>query len=279
MFPRLCTTARAVTFFLLALGMCSALVVLAPNGEGAAIFAMLTPTIAVVLMNLVVTRDGWTRKGWTSLGLGRLGLRFWPVAVGLPLVVIAVSESLVRLTGLTQWQLPDAAMLLASMVDVPFMLALVLAEEIGWRGYLSPLLARDGRPVPHLRTGLLHGLWHLPLVFLASGAYLTDGNLWVVVPCFLALLTCAGVVYGRLRELSGSVYPAVLLHTAFNWGLGRAAESATTTAPDTVAVLGGEGGVITVVMLVLATAWLVGRHPAPVTTATRALPKAVPAVM
>lgn len=279
MFPHLSTTARAVTFFLLATGMCSALAVLAPNGEGAAIFAMLTPTIAVVLMNLVVTRDGWTREGWSSLGTGRLGLRFWPIAVGLPLIVLAASESLVRLTGLTDWHLPDLSDLLSSTAaNLPILFALVLGEEVGWRGYLSPLLARDGHRAPLLRTGLLHGLWHLPVVFLASGAYLVDGSRWVVVPVFLAVLTCAGVVYGRLRELSGSVYPAVLLHMAFNFGLGLAEDNVTTTAADMVAQIGREGGIITLTVLVLATVWFVWRYPTPVTTPARVLPETVRAV-
>ena len=37
--------------------------------------AMLTPLTAVLLMLLVVTRDGYTRTGWQTLGLHRLGWR------------------------------------------------------------------------------------------------------------------------------------------------------------------------------------------------------------
>jgi membrane protease YdiL (CAAX protease family) len=132
----------------------------------------------------------------------------------------------------------------------------VLFEEIGWRGYLGPLLAADGRRAPHLRTGLLHGIWHLPLVFLATDGYLTEGNRWIIVPIFLAVMTCAGQVYGWLRQVSGSVYPAVLTHTAFNMGLAVAAVSATTTNPDTVAALGREAGIVTLVVLAAAALWV-----------------------
>jgi membrane protease YdiL (CAAX protease family) len=254
-FPHLSSTARALTYYLLALGMCAGLAIVVPNGETAAVLAMLTPVLSVVIMQLVVTRDGWRRAGWRSLGLGRLGARFWPVAVALPLAILFVSEAVVRLTGLTAWQLPSAVDNLGIVTDLPFMLFFVLAEEIGWRGYLGPLLASDGRRAPHLRTGLLHGLWHLPLVFLATDAYLTDGNRWIIVPVFLAVFSCAGQIYGWLRQVSGSVYPAVLTHVAFNTGLAFVVVAATTTRPDAVAVLGREAGIATLVVIAAVAVW------------------------
>ncbi len=267
-FPDLSITARAVTFYLLALGMCATLALTLPNGEAAAVLAMLTPVLAVLIMQLVVTRDGWRRGGWSSLGLGRLGTRMWPVAVALPLGVLLVSESVVRLTGLTSWQLPSGTENLSLLADLPFMLFFVLGEEIGWRGYLGPLLAADGRRAPHLRTGLLHGIWHLPLVFLATDSYLTEGNRWIIVPVFLGVIACGGQLYGWLRQVTGSVYPAVLTHAAFNTGLAFAAYSVVTTDPDAVAELGREAGIATLVVIAAAALWISTRRP---TTATPAV--------
>jgi membrane protease YdiL (CAAX protease family) len=261
-----------VTYYLLALGMCIGLALTMSNGEAAAVFAMLTPVLAVVIMQLVVTRDGWRRGGWTSLGLGRLGARFWPVAVALPVGVLLVSEAAVRLTGLTAWHLPPGADNLSLLADLPFMLFFVLGEEIGWRGYLGPLLAGDGRRAPHLRTGLLHGIWHLPLVFLATGAYLTEGNRWIIVPIFLAVFACAGQIYGWLRQISGSVYPAVLTHIAFNMGLGFVVIAVSTTHPDAVAVLGREAGIATLVVIAAVAMWTSTRR----TGSPAASPPAIP---
>jgi hypothetical protein len=56
--------------------------------------AMFMPTVAALLMLLVVTRDGFAGAGRASLGLHRAGLRFWPLAV-LGLVVVA-GAALVR---------------------------------------------------------------------------------------------------------------------------------------------------------------------------------------
>jgi len=258
-FPNLPATARAVTFYLMALGMCVTLALTWPNGEAAAAFAMFTPLLSVLLMQLVVTRDGWRRAGWPGLGLGRLGARFWPVAVVLPLVVLLASETAVRLTGLTTWHLPGHADGLMLLTDLPIMLIFVFGEEIGWRGYLGPLLAASGRRVPHLLTGLLHGIWHLPLVFLATDGYLTEGNRWIIIPIFLAVLTCAGQIYGQVRQVSGSVYPAVLTHTAFNMGLSIAVVVATTTDPDAVAAVGREAGIATLVAVAAAAVWITTR--------------------
>jgi len=65
MFRNLTDRAKAAVFYALALTMALALAVPAP------MFGELTPLIAVLLMLLVVTRDGYTRSGWAALGLDR----------------------------------------------------------------------------------------------------------------------------------------------------------------------------------------------------------------
>jgi membrane protease YdiL (CAAX protease family) len=157
----------------------------------------------------------------------------------------------------------DALYMLANL---PLLLIPCLFEEIGWRGYLGPLLAADGRRAPHLRTGLLHGIWHLPLVFLVTDGYLAEGHRWIIVPVFLAVMTCAGQIYGWLRESTGSVYPAVVTHAAFNFGLSVAALCTITENPDAVAEMGREAGIATLVVIIAAALWVStwGTRTAPV---------------
>jgi uncharacterized protein len=274
-FRTLSATARAVTFYLTALIMCVALALTWPNGEAAAVLAMLTPMLAVLVMQFVVTRDGWRRDGWAPLGLRRLRMRFWPVAVALCAAVLLFSEAVLRLTALTTWHVPGAVDSSDLLVELPVMLVLVFFEEIGWRGYLGPLLVATGRRVPHLLTGFLHGVWHLPLVFFATGGYLTEGNRWVVVPIFLAVLTCAGQLYGWIREISGSVYPVVIMHTSFNMGLTIAVIATATGSPGTVALVGREAGVVTLAAVAAAALWVSTRR-APVGSPADAPPVTVP---
>lgn len=244
---------KAATFYALALGLCITICFLMRSaGEAAAVAAMLTPLTAVLLMQFVVTRDGYHKAGWQSLGLNRSGLAYWPAAFLAPLLVLVGSESVVGLTGRTtaDWsQLPGAVDLILNLV---ILLVFCFFEEIGWRGYLLPLLSRDRRPGPALVVGFLHGLWHLPIVFLVTGAYLTEGNRWLTVPIFLAILTAAGSLYGWLRDSSDSVWPAVITHAAFNLVLGVIADIWTTTEPGTVALVGRETGIATLGALVIA---------------------------
>jgi len=207
--------AKATTFYLITVGLCSAVALaLRSQGQLAAVIAMLTPAVAVLLMQLVVTRDGYRRSGWSGLGVTRRpGVRLATAALVLPLGILGVSEAVLVASGLTDVHLPglpgplDLADLLISLVVVG---AFVFAEEVGWRGYLLPLLVADGRPAPGARVGLLHGIFHLPIVFLASDAYLTEGSRWITVPVFLGVLTASGPIYAWLRQASGSVWPAVM---------------------------------------------------------------------
>lgn len=90
-----------------------------------------------------------------------------------------------------------------------------LGEEIGWRGFLVPELAR--RTTWHrvaLISGVIWVLWHTPLILFAD--YHGNTPLWFSLAAF-ALMTvaiCVPLTWLRLR--SGSLWPAVLLHAAHN---------------------------------------------------------------
>ena len=137
----------------------------------------------------------------------------------------------------------------------------VFGEEIGWRGYLLPHLSALGRRGLPL-SGLLHGIWHLP-VLLLTPYYHHAGNQLIVVPLFLASLTLTGVFYGELRLMTGSVWPATIAHTAGN-SFSTALTALTATAsPLVFEYLVGESGALTVIGLALVAAWILYRHVQP----------------
>lgn len=246
---------KATTFYLLTLAMCVGLCVLMrDSGEAAAVVAMFTPFAGVLLMQFVLTRDGRSRAGWRPLALGRAGFRYWPLAVAMPLVVLAGSEGIVGLTGLTRADTASFPSAIDLAINFLVLVGFCFFEELGWRGYLQPLVGQVvGKGLRSgLLVGFLHGLWHLPIVFLVAGAYLTEGNRWLTVPIFLGVLTSAGALYAWLRERSGSVWPAVITHAAFNLFVGVVADAFVTSDPDRVALIGRETGVATLGMLVLA---------------------------
>jgi membrane protease YdiL (CAAX protease family) len=126
------------------------------------------------------------------------------------------------------------------------------------RGYMLPKLETGYTRLAPALVGFLHGVWHLPLMLLTT-AYNPAGNRWIVVPLFLAVLTVAGILYGYLRNASGSLWPVVIAHGTFNAVLGVLAGAAVVANPMTAAYLTGETGVFTLLALIIV-AWILTRR-------------------
>jgi membrane protease YdiL (CAAX protease family) len=213
---------RAMVFYLLALG---GVTTAAITGASTSV-AMLTPAIAAVLMLLVVTREGWSRHGWATLGLHRAGFRSWPVAVVVPLLIVALGAVVVASTSRAHWEtsgqaagFSPAIWLGIVLINIAYAsLSMSLTEEIGWRGYFLPRLSELGERKALLASGLLHGLWHVPVMLLTT-LYHPAGNRFIVLTVFLVTVTAVGVFLGWLRLRTDSVWPPVLAHSANNVGI------------------------------------------------------------
>jgi len=253
MFQNLSSLTKAVLFYVITLTLSLPLIllfqVLWPQAEIVVLINMLTPLLAGLIMLFVVTREGYTKEGRTSLGLGRLGLSWWGLALLLPLPVLLFSYGSVWITGLARLATaPGDGGLSAPLLNfLPNLLVgtlLAFGEEFGFRGYLLPKLMDLGLKRALLISGLLHGIWHLPLILLTP-FYPTEGNLFIVLTLFLLTLTAAGVVYGYLRLASHSLWPPVIFHGAFNATWDVFAAVTIVTSPVAVQYLSGEAGLLT----------------------------------
>ncbi len=106
----------------------------------------------------------------------------------------------------------------ALTVAVPVNSVFGFGEEFGWRGYLLPRLMGLVGPWPGiLLHGAVWGLWHAPLIVLASYNYPGHPvpNLRGVV-LFAVFCVLLGAVFAWLRLASGSVVPPTIAHGAFN---------------------------------------------------------------
>lgn len=256
MFTNLTNSAKAFLFFMIAFGLTVTIALLYPViGEKARYIHMYTPTLSVLIMMLVVTRDGYSKAGWATLGLHRLGLRWWLLALIGPLVVMSAIYGIVWNIGMAQFVLPDGftVALLATNVTIGIGIssALGLGEEIGFRGYLLPRLTQLGTTRALLLSGLLHGIWHFPLM-LMTPAYPILGNWLIVGPIILLTLTAAGVFYGYLRLTSKSVWPSTLAHGVINTAFDFFRLFTVTAAPLALEYLAGETGVLTLAATALA---------------------------
>ena len=183
-----------------------------------------------------------------------------PLAVGVPAYGIAWAAGLARfdppdlakigITGL----LPIgrfAILLLLALTVVTLISALsAVGEEIGWRGFMLTRLVEAGVPAPLLVSGVVWALWHVPLIL--TGQYAAGGNRTLSAILFVAGISAAGCAIGFLRLSSGSIWPAVLLHAAWNAVIQGAFDASSKGGKVWI----GESGLFVVAGLIALSAWL-----------------------
>ena len=105
---------------------------------------------------------------------------------------------------------------IGALINIPF----AFGEEVGWRGWLLPVLRPLGVWPALLLSGAFWGLWHAPLILL--GYNFAEPNLLGVLMMIIGC-TLMGVLLGWTRLHTASVWPAVLGHGAFNASAGMGA--------------------------------------------------------
>ncbi len=167
-------------------------------------------------------------RNFKSLGINRPSISsllisyFTPVLAAVVMVTLLVmfnisefqvSPKLIEMSGGLKGALTKA-LLVAPTVGMVVATISALGEEIGWRGFLH---SRFNFLAPNRRyfwTGLIWSIWHWPLIFF--GDYATSDLPWLNVIFFSVAATSLSFVMGRLRDKTGAVFPAVILHASHN---------------------------------------------------------------
>src|SRR5687768_11425820 len=225
MFTKLTDSNKAAIFSVLVLCMAvgaALLIRMLGLTPGYAMFAlwMSTPTVATLVMLLVVTREGYSKEGWKSLGLHRLGLNVWWIAFGATLLITVAASAIVWATPLASFVVPEGGIIdpligFLMLVGV-YTLTFSLLEEIGIRGYLLPKLLSSGRRRALALSGLMWATWHMPLIFLVPAVDFPTGNLLLFFPLFYGSIVAASFIFGYLRIYTASVWPASIGHSVHN---------------------------------------------------------------
>lgn len=186
------------------------------------ILSVATPALqwlpfAVVLVVHLAMRPGVRFWRWSAIGVrpvartvGAAGVAL-AVFVAAPIATIAIGTSL-GLVELAPVEGAATAALLVLPLSIVWMV-FAFGEEIGWRGYLTSLLAPLGFWRSTLVIGGFWAAWHLPLTL----TYALDGTMPFrdVVSTTVNLLFAA-VAISLVRWFSGSVWPAVFAHAVMN---------------------------------------------------------------
>ena len=272
MFTKLSDTSKAAIFTVLVLSLAvgAALLIRFLNISTDLIMFSVwscTPTVATLIMLLVVTRDGYTKEGWKSLGLHRLGLNVWWLAFGLTLLITVAASAVVWATPLASFTWPEGGisdpLILFLLLFGMTVLWFGLTEEIGMRGYLQPRLMSLGRTRALFLVGLVFATWHMPLIFLAPAQVdFPTGNLLLFFPLFYGTFVAASFFYGYMRIYTGSIWPASIGHAVHNaaWSV-MGAFTLITVSPVLVNVyLVGDFGILIFIGAALGAIWFGHRY-------------------
>ncbi len=189
-----------------------------PESLGMLLWLVVPSTFSLLLR--AFGGDGWKDFGIKPNFKGNgvyyaISLLVYPV---LTLIILLIGSGLGLIT------FPSLSMNALGMIVQVFLVGAVpqfiknIFEEAAWRGYLAPKIYSLGLNdfVGHAIVGFIWGAWHIPyyLYFLDLSILemFTTLNLAVFIPLSIVVMISWGMVYGELRLLTNSIWPAVLMH-------------------------------------------------------------------
>jgi membrane protease YdiL (CAAX protease family) len=232
------------------------------------------PAFATFVVRKWITREGF---GDAGLGLHLRKWRYYLIAWLLPLPVLAFIVVAAIALGVSY---PDFSMTqslahLAPHAKIPAMFVgklgyvipvqllfsallatpILFGEEFGWRGYLQLRLFPRSPTLAAVSTGIIWGLWHLPIIL---GGYEFGGDPVVATAAFCFTTVLISIIFGWLREKSGSIWVTSLAHSATNTIGGSL--SVLWFADHSKSLIVTYGGILSWVPLGLLCVWIVAQR-------------------
>jgi len=191
-----------------------------PASESLGMLMWLITPIGISLLLRAFAGDGWKDIGIKPNFKGNaawyvIAILVYPVLTALVLIIGS---------GLGLVTFPNFSLNALGLILQAFALGLLpqfiknIFEEAAWRGYLAPKIfsLRLNDFVGHLIVGLVWGAWHIPyyLFFLDRTVLqsFTPLDLAAFIPLSIAVMISWAMVYGEIRLLTNSIWPAILMH-------------------------------------------------------------------
>ncbi len=178
-------------------------------GEFALLLLMWSPGFAGIITALVMFRSV------RPLGLSGNGkLLFWAVlCLLLPVAYTLLIYPTLEVFGLVSLG-KDHSVSFFVFVFWPTLLT-SLGEELGWRGFAAPVMARClGFQLGQTLLGIIWFVYHLPALLLTDmgkSPHMVFGN-----GMFLISVVALSIFLGWVREQSNSVWPCAFFHASHN---------------------------------------------------------------
>ena len=232
---------------------------------------MWSPGVSALITRLVF-QHYLRGEGWA------LGAPRWlALAYALPVVYATVAYGAVWLLGLGGVDLSRFKTGAATFLVLGSIQSLISAtgEELGWRGFLVPTLAKTmtfGRLA--VLSGAIWAVWHFPLIIFAD--YNSGTATWYSLLCFALMVIALGVVLAWLRLRSGSVWPAAIVHASHNLFVQGFFDRVTVDTGPTPWLTSEFGAALAITIGI--TAWIFWRSRGGVTAGGGALTTRAPAI-
>lgn len=193
-----------VTYFVLAYALAWILIPLVVSVSLAlALLALFAPAIAAIIVTGITEGKVGVKQLLTRAVQWRIGWPWYAIATLLPFI----------LAGLVWWIAGTPTRTTQPLALTLVLAALVIGEELGWRGFALPRLQERFSPLASsLILGVLWAAWHLPNALIPGlGYYFT------AFPFFLVYVVAMTVLFTWLASFSkGSVLIAWIFHAAIN---------------------------------------------------------------
>jgi membrane protease YdiL (CAAX protease family) len=221
------------------------------------------------------------RRSFSELGWRWIGKYQWQ-SWFIPLLYTAIAYVIVWTTGLGGFGNPDfvkqftqsmnlrASAWVSVAMGVVLMciyglvgsLASALGEEIGWRGFLVPELARTTSfTTTALISGIIWAIWHYPVLIWSD--YNSGTATWYALICFTALVISASFIFAWMRLKSGSLWTGAMLHASHNLFVQAIFTPVTRNTGKTAWYIDEFGAVLPAVMLLFAVYFWIRRKELP----------------
>jgi uncharacterized protein len=210
------TLKNAVVLVVVLSGTIEAIWIMNPKMGGILLIPLMwSPAVASVIARLVL------REGFSDVSFRFGGLRTLPwIALGLilPSVVGTLAYGTAWLTGLIGFKGSTGGFVMGVVVAATYAAVIgclyTAGEEIGWRGYMLTRLIDAGVPRSVLVSGLIWALWDIPLI--VAGLYAAGPYPALSAALFMVFVPAIGYVLARMRLETGSVWPPIVAHSAWN---------------------------------------------------------------
>ena len=187
---------------------------------------MWTPGIAGIITSQVYY------KKKNALGIRRGKIRYILAGIFIPIIYLGVSYGIswcvlkdttigIDELAITMGYQADTGIPVMGYIVIAIVIGMcsscisALGEELGWRGFMYPVMERViGRKKALLSGGVIWALWHMPIMI--AGMYQAETQLVYGLLMFTVEAILVNIIMAWLRITSNSLIPVLFVHASHN---------------------------------------------------------------